>query len=133
MRLKTLVLLLIILTRNSYEGQCQSIDTICLPTFTAKRLLADARLYKLTDSLLRITEGQLSEVRYQKTLLEEKDVETRDNYDRQITNLEQQISIYKEQVKAFEQIVRRERRKRRLITGAGILTTGAALFLSLKK
>lgn len=133
MRLKLIGLLLIILTKSSFEGRCQVIDTICLPTTAVKKIYSDARAYQLTDSLLKLSERQLSELKGQVSLLEEKDVETRGNYEAQIKNLESQVSLYKEQVKAFEQIVRRERRKRRLITAGGILTTGAALFLSLKK
>jgi hypothetical protein len=124
---------LLILIKSSFEGSCQPIDTICIPVAKAKKLLGDSKLYKYTDSLLRISEAQLTEVKYQKGLIEEREVETIANYNRQIANLEKQVEIYKEQVRGFEQIVRRERRKRRLITGAGILTTGAALFLSLKK
>jgi hypothetical protein len=54
-------------------------------------------------------------------------------YKNQMDNLKQQLEICKEQVKAFEKMVRAERRKRRAITIGGILTTGAAILLSIKK
>lgn len=62
-----------------------------------------------------------------------KDVIQSEYFANQMKNLQDQLALCKEQVKAFENIVRRERRKRRLVTFGGILTTGAALFLSLKK
>jgi hypothetical protein len=54
-------------------------------------------------------------------------------YTNQLTNLQSQLDIAKEQVKAFEKMIRVERRKRRAVTIGGILTTGAAILLSIKK
>jgi hypothetical protein len=63
----------------------------------------------------------------------EKDELQQEYFNNQMKNLQDQLAIAREQVKAFETIVRKERRKRRLVTVGGVLTTGAALFLSLKK
>lgn len=62
-----------------------------------------------------------------------KDVVQTEYFSNQMKNLQDQIALCKEQVVAFEKMVKMERRKRRLITGAGILTTAGAILLSLKK
>ena len=54
-------------------------------------------------------------------------------YKNQMDNLKDQLAKTKEIADAFEREAKRERRKRRLITFCGVLTTGAALYLSLKK
>lgn len=54
-------------------------------------------------------------------------------YKNQMDNLRQQLALTKEVADTFEREAKRERRKRRLITVGGIVTTGAAIFLSLKK
>lgn len=51
----------------------------------------------------------------------------------QMNNLKDQLVIAKGIADEFEKEMKRERRKRRLVTAGGILTTGAALFLTLKK
>ncbi len=143
MRLKILILLLLILIKSSYEGQAAnttvpisdtipSRDTICPLVDEYKVVYRDAVKFRLTDSLLKITEAQLSEVKYQKSLVEEREAETIANYDRQIFNLEKQIELYKEQVKAFEKMIRRAKRKQ-FVTGAvGLLSTAAMIYIATK-
>lgn len=119
--------------RSSY-GQAQTTsDTICLDVTKYKKVYTAALQKKVVDSLLYISTRQLSELKSQIELLEEKEQELKNNYQRQIDNLNSQIAIYTDQVKGYEALVKKERRKRRLITATGILTTGAAIFLSLKK
>lgn len=124
---------MVILIRSSY-GQAQTTsDTICLDVTKYKKVYTAALQKKVVDSLLYISTRQLSELKSQIELLEEKEQELKNNYQRQIDNLNSQIAIYTDQVKGYEALVKKERRKRRLITATGILTTGAAIFLSLKK
>lgn len=53
-----------------------------------------------------------------------KDEIQRSYYENQMTGLREQLQICKEQVLAFEKIVRRERRKRFWTGASGLLTTG---------
>lgn len=127
------LLLLVILIRSSY-GQAQSTtDTICLSVSVFKKVYSSALQKKYADSLLTITEKQVNELLSAIDLLEEKDVELKKQYDAQISNLNNQINIFKDQVKGYELLIKKERRRRRLATAGGVLTTGAAIFLLLKK
>lgn len=131
--MKKYLLLLTILIGSNYATLSQTTDTICAPVSQMKKVYAAAAQKKIVDSLLLIANSQVAELKSQISLLEERDIETRNNYQRQIDNLERQTALYIEQVKGFEKLLRRERTKRRLITGAGILTTTAALLMGLKK
>lgn len=127
---------MVILTKSSSESVCQvtqPTDTICLPFQQAKRVYADALKYKLTDSLLKITEAQAYQLKAKIDLLEEQEVDLRNNYQRELANLENTIALLKDQVKGFEKMVRIERRKRRWATFGGIVTTAAAIYFSTLK
>lgn len=127
------LLLLVILIRSSL-GQAQiTTDTICLEVTKFKKIYSAALQKKVADSLLSISEKQVAQLNVSMSLLSEKETETKANYEMQLANLTNQIALYKEQINGYERLVKRERRKRRLTTAAGILTTGAALFLSLQK
>lgn len=66
-------------------------------------------------------------------LLKQKDKETVEGYDKQLKDLLEAKAIYEDQLKGYERLLKRERFKRKLITGAGILATGGAILLSLRK
>ena len=141
MRSLRYVILLIILIRSSSEGQAQSIltltgtsiDTICKPLNEYRLIYKDAKLYRYTDSLLKISEAQLSELKGKVSLLEEKDSETKAGYQQQIDYLQREINIFKDQIRGYEKLIRKERRKRRFITGVGILTTAVTTYLFISK
>lgn len=99
---------------------------------TAKKVLSDAYKYRYTDSLLKISEAQLSEKKLQLDLMAEKEGEVAGNHRREIVNLEGQIATLKTQVDGFERMYKRERRKRRLSQVGGILAAGVAIYLSTK-
>lgn len=109
------------------------IDTICRPVPEYKVVYRDAKLYRLTDSLLKIAEAQLSELKAQRDLLQEKEQETRNNLNRQISAQEQQIALYKEQIIAFEKLWKKERRRRRAAQGMVVVVTGVAAYLMVGK
>lgn len=132
MRLKKFLLLLAILIGSNYAGVSQTTDTICLPVQSAKKVLADAYKYRYTDSLLKITEAQLAEKKQQLELMEDKESEVANNNRKEIANLEAQIAVTKDQVNGFEKMYKRERRKRRLSQGVGVVAIIATIFLSTK-
>lgn len=138
MRVIKHLLLLVVLIKSSFAGLSQNStqnpnDTICVTIAEGKTLYTAATMYKYTDSLLKITEAQVSELKTAIRLLEEKDAEQRALYERMIVNLNGQIDLLKNQVKGFEKIVRAERRKRFWSSLAGVVTTGAAMYLFITK
>lgn len=122
-----------ILTGSNFAGQSQITDTICAPVAQMKKVYAAAAQKKVADSLLVLAERQLSEYRNQISILDEKQADQKAFYDGQITNLQNQIALYKDQINGYERLLRKERRKRRLTTFGGILTTAAATFLFISK
>lgn len=137
MRLNKFLLLLIILIKCSSEGLCQNTtkntsDTLCRPLNELKLVYSDALRYRLTDSLLKLSELQLAEKKEQVRLLEEQGAEVSSNHRKEITNLENQIGVLKDQVNGFEKLWKREKRRRKLSQAGGILAVAAAIFLSTK-
>lgn len=122
-----------ILIGNSYVGHSQATDTICFDTPVARKVLAAAMQKKVADSLLSIAEKQLLQCQNSIKLLGEKEVELKSNYEVQITNLNSQIALYKDQINGYERLLRKEKRKRVLTTIAGTLTTAAGVFLFITK
>jgi hypothetical protein len=143
MRLSKYLLLLVIMIKSSFAGQSAIItknttdtlrnplDTICKPTEELKAVYSDALRYRYADSLLKITESQLAEKKAQAEILEERGLEITDNHRREISNLEGQVATLKDQLDVFEKMWKREKRKRRLSQGVGVLTTLAAIILPL--
>lgn len=132
MRLSKYLLLSVIWIGSNLELRSQVIDTICIPTVQAKKIYGDALKFRYTDSLLKLTESQLAEKRLQLQLMEDKEGEVANNHRREIVNLENQVGVLKEQVKGFEKMWQRERRKRKWSQAGGIVAVVAAIFLSTK-
>ena len=132
MRLNKYLLLSAIWIGSSCVLHSQVIDTICIPVQNAKKVYGDALKFRYTDSLLKISEAQLAEKRAQLQLMEDKESEVANNHRREVTNLEGQVAMLKEQVKGFERMYKRERRNRRLSQAGGFLAVAAAIYLSTK-
>ena len=132
MRLNKYLLLSVIWIGSNLELHSQVIDTICIPTVQAKKIYGDALKFRYTDSLLKLTESQLAEKRVQLQLMEDKEGEVANNHRREIVNLENQVGVLKEQVKGFETMWQREKRKRKWSQAGGIVAVVAAIFLSTK-
>lgn len=132
MRLSKYLLLSVIWIGSHLEMRSQAIDTICFPISQAKKVYTDALKFRYTDSLLKLTESQLAEKRLQLQLMEDKEGEVANNHRREIVNLENQVGVLKEQVKGFETMWQREKRKRKWSQAGGIVAVVAAIFLSTK-
>lgn len=121
------------MTGSSFVTLSQTTDTLCFPVPVVRKVLIAASQKKVADSLLKISEQQIIQLQATIKLLGEKDVELKTMYDGQLENLHQQVSVYKEQITGYEKLLRRERFKRRLITAAGIMATGAMFILYIIK
>lgn len=104
---------------------------MCKLVTELKVVYKDARLYRYTDSLLKIAESQVSELKVRVSLLDEKEIEVKNNYERQILNLNSQITLLKEQVVGFEKLVKRERRRLFWAKTLGGFATAAAIVVPL--
>lgn len=128
------LLLLIIWIGSSLELRSQtSSDTLCFPVPTIRKVLIAASQKRVADSLLLIAEKQIAQLQNTISLLGEKDAEQKAMFDNQLDLLRQEITLYKDQIAGYERLVRKERRKRRLATAGGILTTGLMAYLFITK
>lgn len=111
----------------------QSKDTLCFPTETIRKVLIDAEKGKVYKEQVGLLNQRVSLLQSQIKELQEKDSANTVTSREQISALLQEQTLCQDQVKTMETILRREKRKRKLITAAGILTTGAAIYLSTLK
>lgn len=72
-----------------------------------KVIYADAKAYRFTDSLLKISEAQLIELQGKIKILTTEQTEQKIFYEGQMNYLRNQIEIYKEQITGYETINRR--------------------------
>lgn len=122
-----------ILIGSNFAGQSQTSDTICPPVAQLKKVYAAALQKRVCDSMNVILEARIDGLNRAIGLLNEKDSVTVVGYKNQIDLLHQEQAIYKDQLNAYEKLLRRERRKRKLVTAAGIITTGLAIYLGTLK
>ena len=126
-----LSLLLLILTVNSY-GQ-KPADTLCLPTENVRGLVIAAKQGDALKQQVVILNDRIAILNNLINQLEQKDSATISGYQNQLGLLHQEQAIYKDQLNTYEKLLRREKRKRRLATAGGIVTTGLAIYLAVVK
>ena len=64
--------------------------------------------------------------------LEQKDSANTSQSVNQVALFKQEIDLYKDQIKTFEKLLRREKRKRFFATAGGVMTSGIILYLTNK-
>lgn len=126
-----LSLLLLILTVNSY-GQKQA-DTLCLPTENVRGLVIAAKQGDALKQQVVILNDRIGLLQSIVKELELKDSASKSGYTAQIAALLEEKKIYQDQLNTYEKLLKRERRKRRLATAGGIVTTGLAIYLGFVK
>lgn len=118
---------------TNFAGQSQSIDTICFPVATIKKVLIAAEQKKVLDGQVIVLNDRISILQNIIDKQIDKDSATVGSYERQLSVMREEKAIYIDQIKTFEKLLRKEKRKR-IFTGlAGVATTSAMIFLSLKK
>lgn len=122
-----------ILIKSSFAGQSQVGDTICIPVVKMKAIYTAAQLYRYTDSLLKISDEQVNELLDKIDLMEQKDTATVNGYKRQLQDLKDEIVQYKLEKKEYERLLKWSKFKQRFWQGAGVLTTGIAVYLFITK
>jgi len=127
-----LCLLLLILIGRNLEGQSQTSDTLCFDVPTIKKLLIAGEQGKVLKQQVVILNDRITLLQSMVTNLEAKDSATVASYEAEIKTMKEQRVIFEDQIKTFEKLLRKEKLKRKLISGVGILTTGLAIYLGSK-
>ncbi len=125
-----LFLLLLITTVNSY-GQQQK-DTLCLPTENVRALVIAAEQGKVLKQQVVVLGERITLLQSMVANLEAKDSATVAAYEAQIKNMTDTRAIFEDQIKTYEKLLRREKRKRFFATAGGIITSGIILYLTNK-
>ena len=108
-------------------------DSVTISKKARNNMYARALQADGLDSLLTLCYNRINNLRDDFNNLASKDSAIIENYKKQIGLAEDEKKIYEDQIKTLDKMYRAERRKRRLITFTGILTTGAAIYLSTLK
>ena len=119
----------VILAGTAYT-QPQNNGTICLPDSSVRNLVIAREQGKVYKEQVQILTERISGLKEQIVLLKEKDSITVAAYTEQIASLLEQKKLYEDQMKGYELLLKKERRKRRFTGIAGILTTAAVFYIS---
>lgn len=123
---------MVLISSNYIQAQNTS-DTICINTSQFKKIYTAALQKRSVDSLLQISESQISELQFQIELLQQKDTATVNGYLRQLQDLKGQVANYVLEKKEYERLLKWERFKRRFWTSVGGAAIGIVGFLYLTK
>lgn len=125
---------LIALLMLNLNGHTQPIDTVIrVKASQARKVYADALQKPILEERIAILNERIANYQVLIKTFEEKDSIRAEDCKSQIASLIEEKALYQDQVKTMEQMIRKERRKRFWITASGILTTGAAIYLSTLK
>ena len=125
-----LSLLLLIIAGNSY-GQKQ-LDTLCLPTESVRGLVIAAKQGDVLKEQVKILNERVALLQSMVFNLEQKDSANTSQSVNQVALFKQEIDLYKDQIKTFERLLKREKRKRFWSTAGGVITSGIILYLTNK-
>jgi len=117
----------------SCVGQLKNTDSTTVSTAALKRILTAAEQKKVLDGQVVILNDHIAILNSLVKVLQDKDTATVGSYERQIAVMKEQRVIYDDQIKTFEKLLRREKRKRFWTGAAGMASTIAMIFLTLKK
>jgi len=113
--------------------QGQSSDSLTISKRAARNLYTKALQKDACDSLLVIANVRIVSLRTDFNQLVSKDSAIIANYDKQVQVLEDEKKVLLDAIASKNKDLRRERRKRTLITIAGVVATGAAIIAPMMK
>ena len=123
---------MMLLIMMSCVGQSSTIDTICFPVSVIKKVLVAAEQKKVLEQQVTVLNNRISLYQTMVDELERKDSITVATYEAQIAIMNEQKAIYADQMKGYEKLLRREKRKRFFATAGGVITSGIILYLTNK-
>jgi len=131
------------LTVASFAGNSQITDTICLPVAQVKKVLADARQkplliekINLLQADIRIMEERIANKESIINNMERDQMASQEIIDQlkeEKQLYEEQKKIMLDQARAFEKMLKKEKRKRRWTAFAGFVSTGIVTYLFISK
>ena len=125
---------LIPLLMLNLNGISQTTDTVIrVKASQARKVYADALQKPILEERISILNDRIANFQILIKALEEKDSLANINYMLQVGALLEEKKIYQDQLNTYEKLLKRERRKRRLATAGGIVTTGLAIYLGFVK
>jgi len=124
---------LTILISLNYTGLSQTSDTICFPVADAKKVLIAAEQGKeylkqvgLLTERLSLKDEIISQMNQRDSLIKA-------GYENQMAILKQELDLRKDQMNGYERLLKKERRKRRAATAAGVTVAGVLTYLLITK
>jgi len=97
-----------------------------------RNLLINAEQGKLLKQQVSVLNERISILNSLVTNLQDKDTATVGSYERQIAVMKEQRVIYDDQIKTFEKLLRREKRKRFWTGAAGMASTIGMIYIATK-
>jgi hypothetical protein len=131
--MKKFLLPLAIFLTMSCAGQSITTDTLCFPVSVIKKVLIAAEQKKVLDSQVIILNERIANFQLVIATLNAKDSATVAKYEAEIKVMKDQRVVFEEQIKNYDKLLKREKRKRILTTVGGVLSTCLGLFLYLSK
>ena len=122
-----------VLISLSFAGQSQTTDTICFQVDVAKKVLIAAEQKKELDKQVSLLNERINNLQQLITALEDKNSLTAQGYQLQIKTLLEEKSTYEDQIATYEKLLRKEKRKRKAVAGAGITVVGILTYLLISK
>lgn len=131
------------LTVASFAGNSQTTDTICLPIAQAKKVLADAKQKPLLLEKIQLLQADIKlmeeRIAAKESIINNMELEQMASQEI-IDQLKEEKRIYEDQKKimlgqarAFEKLLKKEKRKRRWTAFAGFVSTGIVTYLFISK
>lgn len=125
---------LLILSLNGVSQPNTTTDTIVrLKSNVARNMYKDALQKPILEERISILNERITNLQILVKTVEQKDSILIMDSQNQIKLLLEEMTLCQDQVKTMETIIRKERRKRFWVSAAGIVTTGAAIYLSTLK
>lgn len=122
-----------IIALTNLEGRTQNTDTICFPVEVAKKVLVAASQKKVLDAQVVILNERITGFEFAISQFHVKDSIRVDGHKKEMDLKDQQNKILLDNIASLNKQVKREKTKR-IFTGiGGVLATGIASYLLLKK
>jgi hypothetical protein len=121
------------LTGKTYGQQRLPSDTLCFDLPTVRKLVSNSEQGKLLKQQVLKLDERIVLLQSTISNLQVKDSLTISSHNKEINELRGKEDLCKGQLNDLTRLLKRERFKRKLTAASGIITTGLAVFLSLKK
>lgn len=130
--MKRFLFVLAITAMMNCAAQPKVSDSVTISTVALKRILTAAEQKKVLDGQVVILNDRINLLQAIIDKQGEKDSVTVESYEQQLKVMREERTIFQDQIKTFEKLLRREKRKRMLTGAAGLISTGIVIYLATK-